>query len=168
LRQVFETCRTFAEAKRRLESEPIARPVIFTLIGCAPRERCVIERTEEAFVSHADETAAANDWLYGRRPWEARVAAKLLLTSSYEDAAARSRARREALSSWPQSFARAGLDWVVPPVLNAFTRVAVEMCPARGMLRAVGYELESGDKLPRRVTEIRELAEHGDAATLLA
>jgi hypothetical protein len=39
------------------------------------------------------------------------------------------------------------------------------MCPANGMLRAVGYELEEND-LPRRVTRIRELA--GSAARLPA
>src|SRR5436305_1411976 len=49
LREVFETCRDFGTAKRRLETVPVARPVIFTLIGCARGERCVIERTEEAF-----------------------------------------------------------------------------------------------------------------------
>src|SRR5262245_18815976 len=93
LRQVFETCRDFAEAKHRLESEPIARPTIFTLVGCAPGERCVIERTEQGFVTRLDDTAAANDWLHGRKPWEARVAARLLFTSSYEEAAANSRSR---------------------------------------------------------------------------
>src|SRR6266849_1215395 len=131
LRQVFETCRDFADAKHRLETVPIARPVIFTLIGCASGERCVIERTEQGFVSRVDDTSAANDWLRGGKPWEARIAAKLLLTSSYEEAAAHSRARREALWSWPQPFARADLAWVVPPVLNPFTRCAIEMIEHR-------------------------------------
>src|SRR5207344_1302797 len=71
LRQVFETCRNFGEAKERLESTPIARPAIFTLVGCTPGERCVIERTEQGFVSRGEETSAANDWLHGRKPWEA-------------------------------------------------------------------------------------------------
>src|SRR5712691_8603804 len=97
LRQVFEICRDFAEAKHRLETVPIARPAIFTLIGCVPGERCVIERTGQSFATRVDDTSAANDWLHGSKPWEARVAAKLLLTSSYEEAAAHSRARREAL-----------------------------------------------------------------------
>jgi hypothetical protein len=168
LRQVFEICRDFAEAKHRLEAVPIARPAIFTLIGCMPGERCVIERTEESFATRVDDTSAANDWLHGSKPWEARVAAKLLLTSSYEEAAAHSRARREALWSWPQPFARADLAWVVPPVLNPFTRCAVEMCPARGTMRAAGYELEPGNDLPRRVTEIRELAGDIEPASIFA
>ena len=36
LREVFETAQDFAEAKHRLETTPIARPVIYTLVGCKP------------------------------------------------------------------------------------------------------------------------------------
>jgi hypothetical protein len=32
------------------------------------------------------------------------------------------------------------------------------MCAANGALRVVGYELEEGSDLPRRVTQMRELA----------
>jgi hypothetical protein len=101
-------------------------------------------------------TAAANDWFCATAPWEARVAAKLLLTCSYEDAAARSRARREALWSWQQAFS-GDMAWLVPPVLNWFTRCAVEMCPARGILRVAGYEPEPEGDLPLRVTDICEV-----------
>ncbi len=158
LREVFETCRDFGEARHRLETVPVARPVIFTLIGCERGERCVIERTEDAFATRTEDTSSANDWLHGTLPWEARVCTTLLLTVSSDEAAARSRARREALSTWPHSFAHARLAWVTPPVLNPFTRIAVEMCAANGTLRAVGYELEAGSNLPRRVTQMRELA----------
>jgi hypothetical protein len=158
LRDVFETCRDFGEARRRLETVPIARPAIFTLVGCERGERCVIERTEVTFDSRAENTSAANDWLHGTTPWEARVPPNVLLTRSFEEAAARSRARQEALAAWPQPFARAGFAWVTPPVLNPFTRIAVEMCAANGTLRAVGYELEEGSALARPATQIRELA----------
>jgi hypothetical protein len=161
LREVFETCRDFAAAKRRLETVPVARPVIFTLIGCERGERCVIERTEEGFASRTEDTSTANDWLRSTTPWEARVCATLLLKSSPEEATAHSRARREALSSWPQPFARSDFAWVTPPVLNPFTRIAVEMCAASGTLRAVGYEPEPGGTLPRRATMVRELAVAG-------
>jgi hypothetical protein len=157
LREVFESCRDFGEAKRRLEAMPIARPVIFTLIGCERGERCVIERTEEGFSSRADDTAAANDWLDRAPHWEARVNSKVLLTISTDEAAARSRARREALWSWPQPLAESGFAWVTPPVLNPFTRIAVEMCAANGTLRAVGFEAEESGALPRMVTAVREL-----------
>jgi hypothetical protein len=158
LRDVFETCRDFGEAKRRLETVPIARPVIFTLVGCARGERCVIERTEEGFASRAEDTAAANDWLRSTEPWEARMNSAVLLTRSYEEAAARSRARREAIASWPQPISRAGFAWVTPPVLNPMTRLAVEMCPADGTLRAVGYERSPGSELPLPATQVRDLA----------
>jgi hypothetical protein len=131
--------------------------VIFTLIGCARGERCVIERTEEAFATRTDDTSAANDWLHSTPPWEARVCATLLLKSSSTEAAANSQSRRAALSSWPQSFARADFDWVTPPVLNPFTRLAVDMCAADGTLRVVGYEPETPGALPRPATEMCEL-----------
>src|SRR6266436_1751479 len=106
LREVFETCRDFGEARHQLETVPVARPVIFTLIGCERGERCVIERTEQGFATRVEETSAANDWLHSTMPWEARVCATLLLKSSPEEATAHSRARREALSAWPQPFGR--------------------------------------------------------------
>ena len=56
----------------------------------------------------------------------------------------------------------------MPPVLNPFTRCAVEMCPARGILRVGGYEVEAGSELPRRVTEIREVVAQADRATVFA
>jgi hypothetical protein len=158
LRDVFETCRDFGAARHRLETVPIARPVIFTLVGCERGECCVIERTEEGFASRAEDTSAANDWMRSTAPWEARVPPNVLLTRSSEEATANSRARREALSSWPQSFARADFAWVTPPVLNPFTRLAVEMCPANGTLRAIGYELEQDSTLPKPVTQVCKLA----------
>ena len=60
----------------------------------------MIERTEEGFASREKDTSAANDWLRENEPWEARVNAKLLLSRSYEEAAAYSRARQEALAAW--------------------------------------------------------------------
>jgi hypothetical protein len=158
LRDVFETCRTFAEARQRLETVPVARPVIFTIVGCASGERCVIERTEDGFSSRGEDTAAANDWLRTMPQWEARVSSAHLVTRSYEEAAVRNVARREALAGWNGRFAQSPFAWVQPPVLNAMTRIAVEMCPATGTLRVAGYELEKDRELPEPVTEMRELA----------
>jgi hypothetical protein len=164
LREVLETCRDFAEARRRLETVPIARPVIFTLVGCERGERCVIERTEEGFASREEDTSAANDWLRSAEPWEARINSAVLLTRTYEEARARSRARREALAAWEQPFRCAGFAWVVPPVLNPMTRIAVEMCPAEGTLRTMGFEPAPGSELPQPATQIRELSVAGLAA----
>ncbi len=80
LRQVFETCETFYEAKRQLEETPMARPVIYTLVGCLPGERYVIERMEERFATHENETAAANDWLQNDPSSEARVGPEVFFT----------------------------------------------------------------------------------------
>ena len=144
LRQVFEECGTFQDARRRLETVPIARPAIFTLVGCGRGERCVIERTEEGFSTRHDATGAANDWLVPVEPWEARVGGDLAFTCDYDEAAENSRARRDALAEWRGSFARESFAWVMPPVLNKFTRLAAEMCPASGTLRVLGYELLDG------------------------
>jgi hypothetical protein len=157
LRQAFETCENYAEARRMLETEPVARPVIYTLAGCAPGERCVIERTEEAFVTHENDTCAANDWVVSRPDWEARIIASHLFTSSAEEAMQRSRARRDALAGFEGSVSEAGFDWVTPPVLNPYTRIAAVMCAARGILRVAGYEVVAAGALPERVTQMREV-----------
>jgi len=34
-------------------------------------------------------------------------------------------------------------DWVREPVLNPYTRLAVAMCPAEGVLRVLGYDRRS-------------------------
>jgi hypothetical protein len=151
LRYVFETCKDFAEARLQLETTPIARPVIYTLVGCKAGERCVIERTEEGCNSRNEDTATANDWLRVSPSWEARVSAEAMLTRSYEEAADKSTARREQLAAW-HAPAEGSFAWVTPPVLNAMTRLAVEMCPATGVLRAIGYERSRDAELPQAAT----------------
>jgi hypothetical protein len=152
LRNVFETCKNFGEAKHRLETTPIARPVIYSLVGCEPGERCVIERTEEGFSTRLDNTSAANDWFESGLPWEARTRADLMFKRTSEESAASSRARRQTLEGWSGQFAVGRFDWVVPPILNPYTRLAVEMCPANGVLRAIGYEAAPNAELPQAVT----------------
>jgi hypothetical protein len=152
LRRVFETCCNFTEARNMLEKTPVARPVIFTLIGCATGEQCVIERTEREAKTREYETVAANDWHDSRANWEARIGTRRLLSVTFEEAAANSRERCAVMSGWGGSFAHDPFGWVRPPVLNYFTRLAVEMCPARGTLRVVGYELPPGGEVPEPVT----------------
>jgi hypothetical protein len=153
LRQVFETCKTYGEAKHYLETTPIARPVIYTLIGCDPGERCVIERTEIDFTTREHSIVVANDWLEGRPNWEARVAAEVLLTRTFDEAAENSRQRCDHLAAWSGRF-DGRFGWVTSPVLNSQTRLAVEMCPATGTLRLIGYERTDQD-LPVPVTDLR-------------
>jgi hypothetical protein len=157
LREVFETCGSFSEARQRLETTPVARPVIYTLAGCRRGERCVIERTEQGFESRAEDTGAANDWLRSAPAWEARVSSQAMFTRSYEEAAARNLTRKQQLAAWTGQFARGTFDWVTPPVLNPFTRIAVEMCPGKGVLRAVGYETPPGCEFAQPATQTCEL-----------
>jgi hypothetical protein len=152
LRHVFETARDYAEAKRMLQATPVARPVIYTLVGCRAGERCIIERTEVGERTRCDDLVAANDWLDSLPRWEGRIVATKMLTSTFEEAAENSRLRCEGLFQWRGSFALDSFAWLVPPVLNRCTRIAIEMCPARSILRAVGYELASGRDVPDPVT----------------
>jgi hypothetical protein len=72
LRQAFETCATFDEARRLLETTPVARPVLFTLVGCKPGERVVIERDGETSRIYWQDTVVANDWQEPRAGWRPR------------------------------------------------------------------------------------------------
>ena len=157
LRQAFETCRDYGEARTVLERMPIARPVIYTLAGCHPGERCVIERTETGAQVYAGrhrrrQRLASRQADVGG-PRRQRGAVDAAPTKKPPNAAA------PAARRWPIGRARShseGFAWVEPPVLNKYTRLGVEMCPARGILRAVGYELEDGEvaepaTLPREV-----------------
>jgi hypothetical protein len=164
LRKVFETCHDYDEARTVLQRMPVARPVIYTLAGCRPGERCVIERTETGARVYDDSTGAANDWIQSMPLWEGRLGADKVFTSSFEDAAENSRARREALGAWSGAFARESFAWIDPPVLNKYTRLGVEMCAARGILRAVGYELEDGQEVAAPATLPCEVR----AATIVA
>ena len=146
LRRVFEIASDYADAKRMLQATPVARPVIYTLVGCRKGERCTIERTEDGERTRCDDHGAANDWLGTSSGWEGRIEASKMLTCTFEQAAENSRIRREALAQWRGSFGLDSFAWVVPPVLNGCTRIAVEMCPARGILRAVGYERTGSQK----------------------
>lgn len=152
LRQVFEHCDSFAAARQHLATVPVARPVIFILVGCGEGECCIIERTEEDAIVHDAARCAANDWLDRRAGWEARIGGGLLLTCSSEEAAENSRARRRHLQQWGGSLTGASFGWVAPPVLNPYTRLAVEMCPAAGILRVQGWELTKGAALPQPAT----------------
>jgi hypothetical protein len=127
------------------------------LVGCERGERCVIERTQDGFASRGHDTGAANDWLQRHPSWEARVAAEALFTRTANEAADNSRTRCDHLEAWPGAFGKE-FEWVSPPVLNSQTRLAVEMCPAAGMLRAIGYEQAEGQDLPAPVTQTCELA----------
>lgn len=132
LRRVFETASDYAEARAMLERMPIAAPTIFTLVGLRPTETCVVERNVEAFVTREGVASAANVWRYASFPgeWHGGRAS---------DHARDSDARSAMIEDWA---GRNGppFAWVKSPILNALTRLAVEADPAKGTLRALGYE----------------------------
>jgi len=157
LRQVFEVSSDYAAARRMLESVPVARPVIYSLVGCTATERCIIERTETDFVTREDEASAANDWVPRRAGWEGRIGMRRFLHSSFAEATDYNSLRRETLQAWDGPLSAPSFDWVREPVLNPYTRLAVAMCPSTGVLRVVGYD-KAADALPaEQVTRMREI-----------
>lgn len=128
LRQVFETARDYREAKRMLVETPLCLPVLFTLSGVRPEEGCLIERTETDAIVHDGVCAVANQWhsahLTGRARGRDNPGRRSLLEQTH----------RRPLS---------GFEWVTPPILNRFTRLAVTANAAQGTLRVLGYEREA-------------------------
>jgi hypothetical protein len=125
LRQVFETATSYAEAKRMLVETKLCLPVLFTLSGVRPEEGCVIERTETDAIIHDSACAVANAWCSPHLSGRVRGHDNI---------------ERRALMEQIQTETLSGFDWMVPPILNRFTRVAVQANAARGTLSVLGYE----------------------------
>jgi hypothetical protein len=125
LRQVFETARSYDEAKRIMVETPLCLPVLFTLSGVRPEEGCIIERTETEAIVHVGACAIANA---GR---SSHLSGRVRGHDNPERRALMERIQRQKL---------AGFDWMVPPILNRFTRLAVQANAAQGSLSALGYE----------------------------
>ncbi len=130
LRAVFDTARTFAEARSRLITTPICAPAIYTLVGVRAGESVIIERTPDAAEVHDGAGAVSNHWL-----------------SSGLSGRARSRWTVERLGAMrahlaARSAATPPFAWLTHPILNDTTRLALEAVPATGELLARGYEPE--------------------------
>lgn len=134
LRHVFETAASFDEARHRLETAPVARPVLFLLVGTKPGERIVIEREETKARTHRDDTVFANDWRERHPKWRPRGCGE---GEPFEN----NIRRRTALAAWTGRDADE-FAWVTSPVLNGCTRLSVEMCPATGQLTVAGWEAD--------------------------
>lgn len=155
LRHVFETAADFAEALGMLRTVELARPVLFTLAGCAPDEIAVIERRERDATVHLGAGAVANDWREPRGGWEPRPCA---LPDRRLDSVTRCAVIEDAVAGSAQPF-----GWVVPPVRNWNTRIAVEMNAGERWLRVLGYEPCSDvDSAP--ATRLFSRASSGSAA----
>jgi len=152
LRLAFETCESFEDAIALLSREPLARPALFTLTGTRPDEMAVVERTEREALVLRGHATVANDWQTPRRGWHGRMGLE----------------NNEARKTAMRGFAPGGpaFRWAVPPVLNATTRLVVEMSAAgAGDLCARGYEAASWNSLPTPATKDFHLC---DAAPALA
>lgn len=134
LRQAFETCTTFDEARHLLETSPMARPVLFVLVGCQPGERVVIERESTSARVYSDDTVIANSWRRLSDGWRPRVC-------GVGTPAENNHRRTTAMRAW---IGRDSGDfgWAAAPVLNGKTRLTVEMCPASGGLSVAGWEAD--------------------------
>lgn len=142
LRVAFETCATFDEACRFLETTPVARPVLFLVTGCAPGERVLIERDGDDARLYGDRTVVANAWRDRSDGWRPRVCG--------EGTPVENNHRRVAAMAACTGAHPPDLAWATAPVVNACTRVAAEMCAASGRLVVAGWEAEG------RVTAITE------------
>ena len=125
LRRVFETAADFATARTMLETTPITAPAIFTLAGIRADEAVVIERKATAFQVIGD-ACAANEWQHP--DWQPRQ------HKAFENDARRA-AMRTASREWDPEF-----GWLVWPLLNDETRLAMLAEPATGRLMVRGYE----------------------------
>ncbi|HEX2136165.1 MAG TPA: hypothetical protein VHG30_09720 [Microvirga sp.] len=132
LRHAFETAASFPDALELLSTVELSRPVLFTLVGCGPDEIAVIERRERDATVHLGPGAVANDWREARSGWEPRPCA---LPDRRIDSVTRCAVIEQAVAASTEPF-----DWVVPPVRNWNTRLAVEMNAGEGWIRALGFE----------------------------
>jgi hypothetical protein len=106
----------------------LALPVFMTLAGTGDGEGCVIERLETAAFVHDAPAAVANHWLS-------------------VDVKGRSRGR-DSTGRFDAMTRHCGIDaqgaaamtWLIPPVLNPDTRLAVAANAAAGRLAVMGLE----------------------------
>ncbi|MDX2100977.1 MAG: hypothetical protein EAZ99_00735 [Alphaproteobacteria bacterium] len=129
LREICETSADFATARARLIATPLAMPAIFTLVGTKPGEQVVVERLEREARVHDGPTVAANHWIAPDLPGRMRS----------RQSTQRSPERRRTMEDASAASQRP-LDWLVYPVLNETTRLAVDLCPATGEGWAQGFE----------------------------
>lgn len=125
LRQAFERCTSYAEAKAMLTTTPVCIPVIYTVTGVTPDEGCIIERRERDAIVHPAPACIANHWL----------------TTSYRGRP-RGRNSYRRLGAMRTAMPLMGtqpLGWLRPPVLNRLTRMAAELDAHSGTLTTQGW-----------------------------
>lgn len=126
LRQVFEHCLSYEDARRALIHAPLAVSAIFTLVGPRPGEGCIIERKPHEAWVHPAPAAAANHWLSPDLRGRSRSAS--------------SPDRHNQMMALLEERPADGLDWLTPPIRNRMTRLAATLDPAEGRVLAQGFE----------------------------
>ena len=127
LRQVFDTCRTYGEAKKVLSETPLAMPAFFTLSGTEPGEGCVIEREENATHVREAPASVANHWVAVDIPGRYRGV----------DSLGRFKLMESLKDGVLDDF-----SWMRSPILNKTTRLAVVANAKRGLLMVQGWETD--------------------------
>ena len=133
LRFVFDHCETYDEAVTLLTETPIARPTLFSIVGSQLGQGCLIERTETEAIIHQGYCSVANDW----QPRSSPRSGHWIPRGRYMSEMPASDVRCAAFDGHG---CKAPLDWVTQPILNKLTRLGVELSPATGEIRAVGFE----------------------------
>lgn len=136
-RRAMENCTTYAAARDLLETTPLALPAFFILAGAGAGQGCVIERTETRAWTHEAPASIANHWLTrGLRGRPRGIDS----------------ARRHRLMNGLCRNPLDGFDWLVQPVLNPNTRLAMVANAAMGDLLVQGWESDGA------ATEVFRLA----------
>ncbi len=139
LRQAFDECATYDDARRLLSEAPICAPAFFTLSGDDENVGCIIERTEDSVEIHETPASIANHWLKFDLPGRVRGVDSV--------------GRRDLMESL-RDRAPDDFSWVTPPILNPTTRLAVVANAVRGLLIAQGWEADGP------ATQVFSLGEH--------
>ncbi|WP_282605073.1 hypothetical protein [Pelagibius sp. Alg239-R121] len=131
LRQVFESCTNYAEAKHRLMETELALPSIFLLSGIEDHEGCVIERSEtKAFVRESPASAGNH--------WQSRQARASARGDNSDSRSAAMLARQK--SNDMREGVESAFDWLKPPILNDTTRLVMVANASKGDLLVQGFE----------------------------
>ncbi len=127
LRRVFDHCGSYAEARALLCETPLCLPALFVLGGARAEEGCVIERLETRAFVHETPSCIANHWLTPGLGGDPRG------FESHERHAAMERFYRTDCD---------GFSWLVPPIVNDCTRIAVVANAGAGRLDVQGWEAD--------------------------
>ena len=125
-REVMQHAPDYATAKQWLLSSKLCTTAIFTLVGMDTGERCVIEHWSDRTIEVPDAVAATNHW-QAFPPNRVRPS---------EQSKVRLREMKARLGV---GYIRP-LGWLTEPVLFEHTVLAMEACPASGVLRVRGVD----------------------------